>query len=250
MIPFIAWRTIELGTVTLQVWGIFVALGFLLGGFMAARFASRRGDDPRVVWDVLGSVVLAGLLGHVILYEPSYFLVHPLDVFKVWQGGMSMFGGLVLAIGVLVWQLRKRHVDVWRYADVFAFGLPFGKWIGRIGCFLIHDHPGTATDFFLGVQYPDGTIRHDLGLYLSLDALLLGLVMLWLSRKPQAVGTYVVLFALWYGATRFGLDFLRVGDIRYVGLTPAQYGSAVLVVAGVWIMLKRKHGKVDRLLSN
>lgn len=251
MIPYIAWKTIELGPLTLQVWGMFVALGFLFGGFMAARFAKERGDDPKIVWDLLGWLVLAGLvggrLGHVLFYEPMYFLEHPLDIFKIWQGGLSMFGGLIAGTGVGLWFLRKKQVDVWRYSDVIAFGLPFGKWIGRIGCFLIHDHPGTATDFVLGVEYPDGVVRHDHGLYLSLNGLALGLVMLWLSRKPRPVGTYIGLFAVWYGVTRFGLDFLRLADARYLGFTPAQYFAVVLVFAGVWIIARRNRKGIGKL---
>lgn len=248
MIPFIAWKTIELGPVTLQVWGLFVALGFAFGAFMAGEFAKRRGDDPKIIYDLAGWLVITALvggrLGHVLFYEPSYFWAHPFDVFAIWNGGLSMFGGLIASTAFALWFLRRKGVDVWRYADVIAFGLPFGKAIGRIGCFLIHDHPGTATDFFLGVQYPDGVVRHDHGLYLSLNAGVLAIVMLWLSRKPRPTGMYVAVFALWYGVTRFFLDFYRLVDVRYLGLTPGQYGSMLLAAVGigiaVWITKRRK----------
>lgn len=241
MLPYLHWTHITIGPLTLQVWGLFVAAGFLLGAYMAGRLATARGDHAKVIWDVVPWLMVAGLvggrLGHVLLYDPRYFLANPAEIPAVWHGGASMFGGLIAAGAVMVWRLRKANVDVWRYADVMAFGLPFGKWLGRIGCFLIHDHPGTATDFVLGVQYPDGTIRHDLGLYLSLNAFVLGLLFLWLSRKERPVGTYLGVFAVWYGVTRFFLDFLRVADTRYGALTPAQYLSILLVVYGVGVLV-------------
>ena len=247
MIPFFTFTSFPLGPLTIHVWGIFVALGFLFGGFMAARFAKRRGDDPKLIWDLVLYFVLAGMiggrLGHVLFYDPGYYLQHPVEIVEIWKGGLSWFGGLIASTVVGIWYLRRKHVDVWRYVDAISFGLPFGIWIGRIGCFLIHDHPGTATHFFLGVRYPDEIARHDLGLYESISGLALALIVLWLSRKERQAGTYFAAFSLWYGATRFFLDFLRVIDVRYFGLTPGQYCSIALIVFGVGVILwirKRK----------
>lgn len=248
MIPHFSLTTFPLGPLTIQVWGLMVALGFLFGGFAATWFAKKRGDDPKIVWDMLAWIAAAGMIGgrigHVLFYDPAYYWAHPIEIFEVWRGGLSWFGGLALASIVGIWFLRRRKVDVWRYMDIVAFGLPFGKWIGRIGCFLIHDHPGTATDFILGVQYPDGIVRHDLGLYLSINGFVLAMLMLWLSRRPRPVGTYVAVFSVWYGLARFGLDFLRFIDVRYFGLTPGQYFSMALFVFGIgtlmWIKSRSK----------
>lgn len=244
MIPFIAWNTIELGPVTLHVWGLFVALGFACGAFMAGRFAKRRGDDPNVIYDLTGWLVLTGIvggrLGHVLFYEPAYYLAHPFEIVAIWNGGLSLFGGLIVSSVFGIWFLRRKHVDVWRYADAVAFGLPFGKAVGRIGCFLIHDHPGTATDFVLGMKFPDGTVRHDLGLYLAINGAVLAAVMLWLSRKPRSSGTYVAVFCVWYGVVRFGLDFLRIVDVRYAGFTPGQYFSLALIGVGVAVWITKR----------
>lgn len=250
MIPYFAWHTINLGPIHLQVWGLFVGLGFLLGAYAAAWLAKRRGQDPKLVYDLLPWLVLAGLiggrLGHVLFYDPSYFLAHPLEAFAIWEGGLSMFGGLLAAVLVVFLFLRRHKVDLLEYADTLAFGLPFGIWIGRIGCFLIHDHPGTATHFLLGVRYPDGVGRHDLGLYESLAAMVTAGVFMWLARRPRPTGIYLAVFCGWYGALRFAFDFLRVNDVRYFGLTPAQYLGLVLVIFGlglfVWIRKGLKNG--------
>lgn len=248
MIPYFSLTTFSLGPFSIHVWGIFVTLGFLFAGFMAARFAARRGDNPEIIWDLVLWMIVSGMvggrLGHVLFYDPAYYVAHPLEIFEIWNGGLSVYGGFILGAIVGVWRLRRQHVDVWRYADIVAFGLPFGKWIGRIGCFLIHDHPGTATDFVLGVQYPDEVTRHDLGLYLSINGCILAMVMLWFSRKERPTGFYLAVFSIWYGTVRFGLDFLRAIDVRYLGLTPGQYFSIALFVFGlgiaVWITKRSK----------
>ena len=254
MLPFISWHTIALGPITLQVWGLFVASGFLVGALVAQWYAKRRGDDPDViaglaVWMIAAGMV-GGRVGHVLFYEFPYYVAHPLEAFAVWHGGLSMFGGLIACILVGVWYLRRHHVDVWKYCDTAIFGLPFGIAIGRVGCFLIHDHPGTATHFALGVQYPDGVTRHDLGLYEAINGAAMAVVFLLLARRKLPVGVYVGVFSLWYGVFRVVTDTLRTVDTRYLGLTPGQYLGAVLAAFGVgvlvWITRRQKHGEVQQ----
>lgn len=237
MIPYITWTTIPIGPLTLHVWGLFVALGFAAAAWAAGWLARRRGGDAQVVYDLAARMVVTGMvggrLGHVILYEPAYYLAHPLEVFAVWEGGLSLFGGLLVSVVAGVWYLRVRRVDVWRYADAVAFGLPVGFAVGRIGCFLIHDHPGTAIDFALGVQYPDGVVRHDLGLYEVLNGVLLAALFAVMARKRVPVGWFLAVFAMEYGMFRVLTDGLRAVDSRYAGVTPGQYLGGVLVVVGV-----------------
>ena len=241
MIPYVELTTIQVGPLTLYVWGLLVAAGFVFGAYMGGRFAQRHGLKKKVIYDLLFWAMLGGLvggrLGYMLFYNFQGFLADPVSTFYVWDGGLSVFGGFFLAAGLGIWYLKKSGVDVWRYSDAALFGLPFGLWIGRIGCFLIHDHPGTATDFVLGVEYPDGVTKHDHGLYLSINGLLLGLFMLWLSRKPRPVGIYAATFSIWYGITRFILDFYRVADVRYGGLTPGQYFSLGLLLFGIGLLV-------------
>lgn len=243
MIPYIAIENISLGPFTIHVWGLMVALGILIGTWAATILARKRGLNPKIIWDAVPLVMVGAFVGarlfHVLLYEPAYFFSHPTEIIAVWNGGLSISGGLVGAAIVGIWFLKRRGVPLQDYADVMAFGLPLGSFVGRIGCFLTHLHPGTPTNFFLGVLYPDGVVRHDLGLYLSLDGLALFHVFLLMSRKRLPTGSFIVGYLLWYGISRFFLDFLRatdgaIVDVRYYGLTPAQYTSIVLFAVGVW----------------
>lgn len=243
MIPYLEITSIPLGPLTIQTWGLFVAIGIFVGVWMGARMAKRRGLDPAIVWDaaawiVLGALVMARL-SYVAVYDPAPYLADPLSIVAIWNGGMSMFGGFAGAMVAGVLFLRRRKANVWQYVDSIVYGLPLGIGIGRIGCFLIHDHPGTLTQFFLGVQYPDGSVRHDLGLYESIFGFVLAIVFYILARRGTKPTAFIATFLVAYGVFRFAGDFLRVLDARYFGLTPAQYLSVLMIASAVFLVKKQ-----------
>lgn len=242
MIPWIESYTYAIGPIVLQTWGTFVAAGFLLGGWMAARKARREGLDPKTVWDLVFWIFIAAMIGarvfHVVFYDPGYYLTHPWEAIDPREPGFAIMGGFIGAVIATLVLIRKRGLDFLAYADTLAWGLPWGCGVGRIGCFLIHDHPGTLTSFTLGVTYPDGKTRHDLGLDLSLLGFAIGVVFVLLGRKKRAVGFFLGLFLVLDGTIRFLLDFLRINDRRIVGLTPTQWLLIVSVGIGVWVLAR------------
>lgn len=245
MIPYFQLTTIHLGFIPIQVWGVLVALGFVIGAKASEWRLKKLGLEHKVIFDMLGWMILwamiASRLTHVLLYEPAYYLQHPMAILRFWEGGLSIYGGLVAATVTGVVLLKRREFDLHRYADATIFGLPIGFAIGRIGCFLIHDHPGTATHFFLGIKYPDGVTRHDLGLYEAITSFLLFLLFLLMNKKRVQSGWYTIIFCFWYGTTRFLMDFLRTADVRYFGLTPAQYFSLALIFIGFGLVKRNHH---------
>ncbi len=245
MLPYIGATTFSLGPIPLQVWGTFVASGFLVGTWLAARRAKANGLDAAVIWDMAFWIFLAAMLGsrlfHVLVYEPSYYLAHPLEAFDPRKPGYAIYGGLGASVLVIWLYARKRGLDLIAYLDALVWGLPWGCGIGRIGCFLIHDHPGTLSDFALAVKYPDGKARHDLGLYLSLAGFAIGGIFLLAARKKRGPGFYLGLFLALDGGMRLWLDMYRVADARLFGLTPTQWLSLPLIGFGLWLMRRASH---------
>ncbi len=248
MIPFISSHTYSFFGFHLQTWGTFVAWGFLLATWIASRRAKARGLDPERVFDLAFWIFLASFLGarffHVLFYEPGYYLVHPWEALDPRKPGFAIFGGFIGAACAFFFYARHHALHWIEYADVLIWGLPWGCGVGRIGCFLIHDHPGTLTHFVLGVRYPDGSTRHDLGLYLSLLGFATGGLFLFLHRKPRTQGFWFGTYMMIEGGSRFYLDFFRVVDTRYFGLTPTQYFAIPLGLGGVWLL----HGR-SRILK-
>lgn len=249
MIPYFKITTFNLGHLTLQAWGAMVAIGFLAGVFWARSRVKKQGWLLKDFWDLIFWIVVASLAGarlfHIFFYEWPYYSRHLADIFRVWDGGMSSFGGFTGALLAAWFYLKKHRLNFLEWADQLVFALPLGLFIGRLGCFLIHDHPGIKTNFFLAVNYTEGA-RHDLGLYLSLNGLILFLLFLRLNGKSRFRGFYTIFFSLWYGFIRFFLDFLRIwdspiADARYFYLTPAQYFSIALFLGGIYLLLQRKY---------
>jgi phosphatidylglycerol:prolipoprotein diacylglycerol transferase len=234
-----------------DIFGVLSALGVLTGALLAARAARRYApgkDDPlkdMVTWAV-GFGLFGGHFMHLFAYHPEELQADPLVILRFWEGLSSMGGVLGALLGILIY-FRRIGVPVGPYLDALALGTAPGWMVARIGCFLVHDHPGVRTDFPLAIDFPAaqyGGPRHDLGLY---DALALGLITLLLyglSRLKPKQGTLMGVLAVTYSASRFGLDFLRAADLsyvdkRYLGLTPAQYIVSGLFVTGLWLLARK-----------
>lgn len=240
-------------TLSIQPFGVLVATGVLLGAWVAGRFAQRNGLDTVATGDLVTYAVVTGFITGYFLnglfYERETFmeiLRDPSLLFSTWLG-LSSYGGFFGGIlGCFIWKYRKK-MELLPYANAVCFGLPVGWLFGRMGCFVVHDHPGKKTDFALAVaDYQFGSppfeARHDLGFYEVLFSLLIIALFVGLEhRKRRPVGFYCVLLPLVYAPVRFFLDFLRAtplegGDVRNAGLTPAQWSSIAMVCVGlaVW----------------
>lgn len=247
LIPYIPQPVWETSWIRIQAWDVLVALGFVTGAWLAARCARSIGKDPRTILDFAPVVLLAGFvcahLVHVFFYEPELWHDDPLYILYFWSG-LSSYGGFLGAAVAIPIFFRRRGERFWAYADSLAVGMAVAWTIARMGCFVAHDHKGSRSDFFLAVDFPGGS-RHDLGLY---DALLsavlsLGCWMLFRWRVREGVVTGFLCAA--YAIARFFFDFLRStdlagSDMRYAGLTPAQYGSLLLFAFGIYGVVRSR----------
>ncbi|MBX5481084.1 MAG: prolipoprotein diacylglyceryl transferase [Myxococcaceae bacterium] len=256
MIPYIRPPAIPLGFTHLEPFGIMTAAGLLVGTYLIVKAARRDGIDPRPVQDfvlaaLLGGVI-AGHLMHIFLYHPEEIREKGwLQVLRIWDGLSSTGGMLGGALAVYLF-LRWKGLRLRDYTDAIALGITPGWAIARIGCFLVHDHPGVPSHFFLAVDFPAGSLpgqifatpRHDLGLYDAI-ALFVYAAILWTLRSRNILrGSYLALVMLMYGISRFFFDFLRARDLsyvdaRYFGLTPAQYVAIGFVLYGATMLILR-----------
>lgn len=255
MIPYFEFHVIPLGPIPIQVWGLFVALGIIAAAALLSCVLKREGLDPEMVWNLafiamIGAIVGARF-GHVLFYDWDYYRVNLGEIGMIWKGGLSSFGGFLGgAAAALVW-LRMTGAPLLRITDAALASLPLGWAIGRIGCFLIHDHPGTLTNSPFGVQFPDGA-RFDLGMVDGLIGLLVFVIAFPLHRaigkKFPGITTAVAIQL--YAVLRFVSDFLRATDLpnsdpRIYGFTPAQYACGILFIVGdvliIRAILRHKH---------
>ena len=247
MIPYLHSEIYHLVGIPLRTWGTFVAAGYALAVYLIWKRAGQKKLDQKIILDLAFWIFIGAFIGarlfHVLFYEPSYYLTHPFAAIDPRQPGFAIFGGFIGAAIPFFWMMRRRSLSWIEYADVIMWGLPWGCGVGRIGCFLIHDHPGTLTHFILGVKYPDGSVRHDFGLYLSIIGFLTGGLFLFLNRKERQPGFWIGMYMMLEGIVRFTTDFLRSVDTRYWGLTPTQYLAFPLLLIGAYLVMMSKRKK-------
>ena len=181
---------------------------------------------------------LAGYLGaHLFrfVYVPQEFARVLQDPRNLLTGGIASFGGFFGGLAGVFGFFWCRKVDGnqrMKFLDLAGFALPFSWVFGRVGCALVHDHPGLRTTNWLGVQFPGGT-RYDLGLLEVFFLLALAALFLVLDRRPRPAGFYFGLYFLLYGIFRLGLDQLHVDPPRYLGWTVDQIAASAAIAAGV-----------------
>jgi phosphatidylglycerol:prolipoprotein diacylglycerol transferase len=271
-LPFIEVGARDLFGLPIQPFGIIVATGVLIGAEVMRRYALKRGADEDDLRGLTGWVVVTGFIGahvfDILAYEQDKLAKDPLILLKLWDGISSYGGFLGGAMGWWFYVWWKR-LTPGMWADSTVIGLLLGFSIGRIGCTLVHDHIGRATDFALGVDYPvreliardvyeeiqrsghhvGSVIRaHNMAMYelaylIPVNALILA--MAFSKKKRWPAGLLAVLTGLLYAPVRFVLEFWRLNqsDTRYAGLTFAQWLSIVAFGAALYILTKIwKHG--------
>jgi phosphatidylglycerol:prolipoprotein diacylglycerol transferase len=236
----------------IDIFGVLSAAGVVTGATLANRQARKYwpGNDLAIEGGVTW-MVMFGLFGghwmHLFAYHPELLDARdPWYFLRFWDGLSSMGGVLGALVGIFVY-FRRIKTPILPFVDALALGAAPGWAIARIGCFLVHDHPGTRTDFPLAVDFPVaafGGPRHDLGLYdMFALAIISGILWAFSTRRPRE-GRIMGLLAVLYSTQRFFTDFLRASDLsfvdrRYFGLTPAQYVVMGLFLTGVWLLTRK-----------
>ncbi len=243
---------IHLGPLAIHWYGLMYLLGFMLFlwlGKQRIRTLNRSGWDDKFLDDLLFfgvlGVVLGGRLGEVLFYHPGYYISHPLEIFAVWQGGMSFHGGFLGVLAAMALFARKRQIAWLQLMDFIAPLVPMGLGAGRIGNFINGELWGRPTDVPWGMVFPmvDDLPRHPSQLYeFALEGLAL-FALLWLhSNKPRPAGAVSGLFLIGYGSFRFLAEFTRNPDdgifgLMTFGISMGQWLSLPMVLAGAGMMV-------------
>jgi phosphatidylglycerol:prolipoprotein diacylglycerol transferase len=267
-IPYTTFPTIDLGLVELRTFGFVVAIGVLIGAWLAARYGEEHGVPRDTTYSLAMRMVLAGVIGSRITWVVSHWsdLDTPWEAFAIWEGGLQFSGGFVFAViaGYPVYRHWNR-LTRWNSLDGYAYGLAIGLAIGRIACYSVGEHFGRQTSFFLGTRYEGGSVRegslgdvplregmvfHHTALYELLYLLVIFAVLTWvlhLRKERPGPGTAMAIFCGAYGVCRFLSDALRVNDERVLGLTGAQYLCLLLLPTAAWIWFRVRRQLQDDL---
>ena len=241
---------IHLGSFGVHWYGLMYLTGFL-GFLLLGKYQIKQKPwfgwkaqmlDDALFYGALG-VILGGRLGYVLFYQLGDYIQHPLDIFKVWQGGMSFHGGF-LGVLVAMFFFNKKYPQPWlKVMDFVAPLVPIGLGAGRLGNFINGELWGRATNSSYGMIFPqvDMIARHPSQLYeLALEGVLLFCILWWFSRKQRPVGAISALFLLGYGSFRFLVEYTRQPDANLnllaLGLSMGQWLSLPMIALGIWML--------------
>ncbi|MCF8044528.1 MAG: prolipoprotein diacylglyceryl transferase [Desulfarculaceae bacterium] len=247
---------IEIGSLKLYTYGLFVALGFVAALTVSKKTASRRNSlQSDLITDLFFIILLSGIIGARLFYvivNFSYFREDPLAIIRIWEGGLVFYGGFILAVAGAMSYLKIRHLPFHATADVLAPGIAIGHAVGRIGCFFAGCCHGKASTLPIAVTFhhPDSLAPLDVGLhptqlYSVAANFFIFLVLLFLVRIKKFHGMVFWTYVLLYSVTRYIIEIFR-GDFRGQFLSLAistSQGICILLFAVSLIMLGRLYKK-------
>jgi len=249
---------VQIGPFALRWYALAYVAGILLGWRYVAGLMKRQDlwaprqppatipqVDDLILWLTLG-IILGGRLGHVLFYTPSIIWTDPIEILKVWNGGMSFHGG---ALGVLVAVAlfaRTNHVDMLRLWDAVCAASPFGLFFGRIANFINGELWGRPTDVPWAFVFPNAGIlaRHPSQLYeAALEGVVLFIILRWATHRAKLLrrrGVVAGMFMLAYAVFRMSLENVREPDAYLphfpLGLTMGMMLSAPMALVGAWLI--------------
>ncbi len=255
---------VSFGPFAIRWYALSYVAGLFIGWWVMSRLAERPPApgqapvltraliDDFLLWATLG-VILGGRLGYVLFYNPAHFLAHPLEILKIWQGGMSFHGGLLGVVAAVILFARHRRVPILAVGDLTCLVAPIGLFFGRIANFINGELYGRPTDAPWAMVFPTdptGQPRHPSQLYeAALEGLLLFLILAALTRYADARGRPGLItgaFLLGYGFFRSVGELFRQPD-AHIGFlsgatTMGQWLSVPVAAVGValiWMALTR-----------
>ena len=250
-------RLLELGPITVYTYGVLLAAAYLLGLKLAMVRAERRGLDSARVLDLGIYIIIAALIGAkllLLIIDFNTFKNDPRELLTLARSGGVFYGGLILAVAVALWYIRRARLPLWTTCDVFAPGIALGHVVGRFGCFFAGCCYGRPTTVPWAITFRDPFAAANVGTPLNIplhptqlyeagaEALIL-IALLLVERKGRPFqGRTFWLYILLYAVSRFVIEFFRGDERGTVGIfSTSQFISIVLapLAVGMLVYLSR-----------
>ncbi len=238
---------VSFGPITIYWYSVMVLMG-ILAGILVASIEAKKVREKEYIDDLIFYLILFGVIGARLYYVIFAFKDYKddfLSIFKVWEGGLAIYGAVIAGLLVIIYYSRKKYKSITKTADTLAPSLILGQAIGRWGNFFNKEaHGGVVTyeflkklhipKFIIKGMYIDGVYYHPTFLYESLWCLL-GFAILLIIRKltNRKKGMVIYSYFIWYGIGRFFIESLRTDSLYLGTIKVSQLVSAMLIMIGI-----------------
>jgi phosphatidylglycerol:prolipoprotein diacylglycerol transferase len=245
------------GPLTVHTYGLLVALGFLVGLGLAVRQAKKEGISTQKIIDLGFYILLAALVGSRLFFifiNPSFYIKNPLNIFKIWEGGLVFYGGVLFAVPTAIWYVRKNDLGLWKTSDLFAPSIAIGHAFGRVGCFfagccygkLAESLPWSVIFTNPECLAPTNIPLHPTQLYEAGGEVVNFLILITLRKYKSFNGQLFMTYLLLYSVLRFIVEFFR-GDAARGFITynfSLSQGISILIffvaIIGFFVLRKKR----------
>lgn len=246
---------LSLGPLTITWYSICILLGIILAGIIINREAKKYNIPTSFITNLVFWCVVFGLLGariYYVLFNLDYYASSPIEIIKIWNGGLAIHGGIIAGLITLVVYCKKYQVNILKMLDIAAPALLLAQGIGRWGNFFNGEaHGGIVTRSFLeGLHLPEfiidgmhigGHYYHPTFLYESVFCIIGFFVLFgFRSLKKTKLGNTTALYLIWYGVLRFFVESLRTDSLMLGSLKMAQVISIIMIVVGIVMFIITK----------
>ncbi len=218
---FLGW---VIGPIPIRLYGLMIGLGFVISLFLAARQAKKEDMNPNRILDLGVYALLVAIVGSRILFvltNLGEFAIEPLDAFALWKGGLVFYGGVLAAVPLGIWYVKRHNLALWKTADIMAPSVALGHAFGRLGCFFAGCCYGAPCNGPLCITFNDPHSQAPLGVPLfptqlaeSSGEFLIFCTLLLIRRYKKFEGQLFWIYVLFYAILRFIIEFFRGDSIR------------------------------------
>ena len=255
---------IEIGNVRIYWYSVMILLGVLLGSYIVLKEAKKFNISKSKISDMLFYTIIFGIIGarlYYVLFNLDYYANYPIDILKVWEGGLAIHGGIIAGTLYLIYYTRKNGFNFLQITDICAPGLLIGQAIGRWGNFFNSEAHGPLTtlehlkelhlpNFIIEGMQIDGNYYIPTFFYESLICVI-GLIIILIIRRTRIIKTGQItgFYLIWYGIARYILESYRTDSLMLNSLKQAQIISIIMIALGVLIILlsinKEKYNEIN-----
>ena len=244
---------INLGFIQIRWYSVLILVAFVIGYFLVINRCKKKNISIELINDMCFYLIIVCILGarlYYCLFEMEYYSKHLIDIFKIWEGGLAIHGGIISGLIFLYFYTKKKKLNVLELIDIFAPALVLGQAIGRWGNFFNSEAFGPVTslstlkeiripDFIINGMYIDHAYHHPTFFYESVGCLIIFIILI-IVRNHKSIkdGQIVSIYFIGYGIIRFLIEGLRQDSLMFFNLKIAQVVSIMMILAGIFLYIK------------